>query len=72
LPKEEAGHRLIVNTTQPLFEYNGVLRWALNNVAHTKNPTCEVMAGGCVGAYVAPDARELARAMVAIAGRWWR
>jgi hypothetical protein len=42
VPEGEASRKLIVNSTQPLLEYNGFLRWALNNVAHTKNPTCEV------------------------------
>lgn len=46
-PTGEASQKLIVNSTQPLLEYNGFIRWALNNVAHTKNPTCEV--GGSQG-----------------------
>ncbi|GIL81975.1 hypothetical protein Vretimale_1452 [Volvox reticuliferus] len=31
---------VLVNLSQPLLEANGQLRWALNNVAMTRNPPC--------------------------------
>lgn len=35
--------RIVLQSTQPLLESNGILRWALNNVAHADTPACSAM-----------------------------
>jgi hypothetical protein len=32
--------RFVIQSTQPLLEANGILRWALDNIAHAKTPPC--------------------------------
>jgi FtsP/CotA-like multicopper oxidase with cupredoxin domain len=39
-PPQEVSRRFVLRTTQPLFESNGFIRWALNNVAMASTPDC--------------------------------
>jgi hypothetical protein len=41
LPKKEVDQRYILESTQPIVKVNGMLRWALNNVAHAATPPCK-------------------------------
>lgn len=40
LPKKEVDKRYILDSTQPIIKQNGILRWALGNVAHAQAPPC--------------------------------
>jgi hypothetical protein len=41
LPKKEIDQRFILESTQPIIRANGMLRWALGNVAHAATPPCK-------------------------------
>lgn len=41
MPKKDVDQRFILDSTQPLIQSNGMLRWALSNVAHAATPPCE-------------------------------
>jgi hypothetical protein len=41
LPKKEVDQRYILESTQPIIEANGMLRWAFNNIAHASTPPCQ-------------------------------
>lgn len=41
LPKQEVDRRIILESTQPIIERNGMLRWAFANVAHASTPPCQ-------------------------------
>lgn len=41
LPKKDVDRRFVLQSTQPIIKVNGMLRWALNNVAHASTPPCE-------------------------------
>jgi hypothetical protein len=41
LPKKEVDQRYILESTQPIIKVNGMLRWALDNVAHAATPPCK-------------------------------
>lgn len=40
LPPGQPDKRFVIQSTQPLLEANGILRWALDNAAHAKTPPC--------------------------------
>jgi hypothetical protein len=41
LPKKDIDRRFVLESTQPIIRANGMLRWALNNVAHASTPPCK-------------------------------
>lgn len=41
LPKKDVDRRFVLQSTQPIIKVNGMLRWALDNVAHASTPPCE-------------------------------
>jgi hypothetical protein len=41
LPAKQPDRRIVLQATQPLFEVNGILRWALNSVAAPTSPPCK-------------------------------
>lgn len=41
LPKTSVDRRYVLQSTQPLIEVNGMLRWAFDNVAHASGPPCK-------------------------------
>jgi hypothetical protein len=41
LPKKDVDRRFVLESTQPVIRANGMLRWALNNVAHASTPPCK-------------------------------
>lgn len=43
LPAAPPTRRYVLQSTQPLLEENGILRWALNNVAHAETPPCKAV-----------------------------
>lgn len=40
LPARQVDARFVLQSTQPIIEANGILRWALDNVAHAVAPPC--------------------------------
>lgn len=40
LPKRDVEQRFILESTQPFVKANGMMRWALNSVAHSATPPC--------------------------------
>jgi len=41
LPNRPLDARYLIQSTQPLIEANGILRWAFNNIAHATAPPCK-------------------------------
>lgn len=41
LPTTEITKRIILKSTQPIIQVNGMLRWAFDNVAHASTPPCK-------------------------------
>lgn len=41
LPKKDVDRRFVLESTQPIIRAKGMLRWALNNVAHASTPPCK-------------------------------
>ena len=41
---QKVDRRFIIHTTQPIMEANGLVRWALQNVAHANTPGCKALA----------------------------
>lgn len=41
LPKKDVDRRYVLESTQPIIQANGMLRWAFNNIAHASTPPCQ-------------------------------
>lgn len=41
LPKKDVDQRYVLESTQPIIQANGMLRWAFNNIAHASTPPCQ-------------------------------
>lgn len=41
LPKKDVDQRYVLESTQPVIQANGMLRWAFNNIAHASTPPCQ-------------------------------